>query len=112
MLLETAFCFSLLTMLLVVDKTGGVVSVVNKINNLGGVGVRGCVGGVAKLLFLLCLRCQECVRGSIFPDLCSCVYTNNATTPSGPGPPQLRWLRRLDVVVVVTMPAAEPVTGA
>lgn len=51
-LLETAFCFSLLTMLLILDNTGGVV---NKINNLGDVGVEGCVGGVAKLLILLVL---------------------------------------------------------
>lgn len=38
----TALCFSLQTLLLIVDKTGGGVVV----NNLGDVGVEGCVGGV------------------------------------------------------------------
>ena len=74
--------------------------------------VRGCVGGVAMLLILLHQRCKKSVRGSIFPDLCRRLYTNNATGGHGPGPPQLRWLRRLDVSIGSAAPPAEPVTEA
>jgi hypothetical protein len=113
----TALCFSLQTLLLNVDKTSGVVVV----NNLGDVGVEGCVGGVGTAngaqrselcCWWWCQRGKEKVRKSIFPDLCRKVYTNNATTPSGPGPPLPAPAPSLNAYIAAAMPSAEPVASA
>ena len=67
---------------------------------------------MAMLLFLLYQRCKKSVRGSIFPDLCRKLYTNNATGGHGPGPPQPAPAPKLDVAVASRPPSAKPVTEA